>query len=98
MFMRNGYRVTEIVGITRNQKQPISLYSHLHSSHEKEYGSDTGETLKALDSVASCLNRRGIFVFDRGYDSNSIFKHMEKLEQNYVIRLTEKRKIYYKGN
>ena len=35
-----------------------------------------------------------IFVNDRGYDSNEIFKYYWKKKQYFVIRLTEKRKIY----
>lgn len=30
---------------------------------------------------------------DRGYDDNKIFFKLEKLEQDYVIRLTAKRKL-----
>jgi hypothetical protein len=92
-----GYHVTEIVGITKNQKQPISLFSHIHSSKEKEYKSDNEETFKALDEVIAALNREGIFTFDRGYDFNNLFQYMDNKNQNYVIRLTERRKIFYKG-
>ena len=28
-----GYHVTEMVVLTKNEKQPISVYSHIHSSH-----------------------------------------------------------------
>jgi len=92
-----GYHVTEMVGMTKNQKQPISLYSHIHSSMEKEYTSDNAETFKALDTVITALNRKAIFTFDRGYDFNNLFKYMENNEQDYVIRLTEKRNIFYHG-
>ena len=92
-----GYRVTEVVGVTKKQKQPISLYSHIHSSHEKEYKSDNDETFKALAEVIKALDRKGIFTFDRGYDFNRLFQYMEEKEQYYVVRLTEKRILFHDG-
>ncbi len=32
---------------------------------------------------------------DRGYDDNKIFLKLDELEQDYVIRLTTKRKLLY---
>ena len=31
---------------TKNEKQPISVYSHIHSSHDKNYKSTNEETSK----------------------------------------------------
>jgi hypothetical protein len=35
------------------------------------------------------------FVMDRGYDDNKIFLKLDELNQNYVIRLTAKRKLFF---
>lgn len=92
-----GYIVTEMVAITENKKQPISLFSHIHSSTEREYSSTNTVTYQGLDEVISALNKKATFVFDRGYDMNDLFKYMYKKNQDFVIRLTEKRKLFYKG-
>ena len=39
-------------------------------------------------------NLKGIFVNDRGYDSNEIFRHYFDKEQYFIIRLKENRKVY----
>ena len=39
-------------------------------------------------------NLKGIFVNNRGYDSNDIFNYYFSKRQYFEIRLTEKRKIY----
>ena len=94
-----GYHHTEIVGLTNNFKQPISLFSKIHSSIQKEYISNNNVTYEGLNSVVTLLNERslqGTFVLDRGYDSNDIFNYFFNKNQHFVIRLTEKRKIYYK--
>ena len=94
-----GYHHTEIVGLTNNFKQPISLFSKIHSSTQKEYISNNNITYEGLNFVVTLLNERslqGTFVLDRGYDSNDIFNYFFNKNQHFVIRLTEKRKIYYK--
>lgn len=92
-----GYHHTEIIGLTQNNRQPISIYSKLHSSNSKDYISANDETFKALDTVINILNDRnikGIFVNDRGYDVNEIFKYYIRRNQNFIIRLKENRVVY----
>ena len=92
-----GYHHTEIVGLTKEMKQPISIFSKIHSSTQKEFISNNRITYEGLDKVVYLLDERnlkGIFVNDRGYDSNDIFNYYFSKKQYFVIRLTEKRKIY----
>lgn len=92
-----GYHHTEIIGLTQNNRQPISVYSKLHSSKSKEYISANDETFKALDTVINILddrNIKGIFVNDRGYDVNELFKYYFRRNQNFIIRLKENRLVY----
>ena len=93
-----GYHVTEIVGLTENMKQPISMFSKIHSSTSKDYMSDNAVTFEAIDSVRSLLDERGLkgtFVSDRGYDNNRIFNYYFEKKQYFVIRLKENRKVYF---
>ncbi len=68
-----GYHHTEIVGLTQNIRQPISVFSKIHSSTQKDYVSTNTITFEGIDKVVEMLDKRklkGIFVNDRGYDSN----------------------------
>ena len=92
-----GYHVTEIVGLTKNKKQPISIFSKVHSSVSKEFISANSITFEGLNKIISILqekNIKGTFVNDRGYDNNEIFKYYFKQKQNFIIRLKENRKVY----
>ena len=40
---------------------------------------------------------RATFVVDRGYDDNKMFLKLDDLKQDYVIRLTAKRKLFFHG-
>jgi hypothetical protein len=90
-----GYHMTEAVFLTPDN-QPVSLYSHVHSSHEKEFISDKKEKQKAINRVVSTVGK-ATFVMDRGYDSNSIFNYLSKKNQRYIVRLTTKRKVLFHG-
>ena len=92
-----GYHVTEIVGLTKNMKQPISLYTKIHSSTQKDFISANDVTLEGIEKVVKELNKReqkGIFVNDRGYDNNLMFNYYYDKKQYFIIRLKENRKVY----
>ena len=92
---KKGYHVTEAVAITRS-KQPVSIFSRIHSSSEKDYISANTVTFEAIEQSVKLLGK-ATFVMDRGYDDNKMFLKMDDLRQDYVIRLTAKRKVLYHG-
>ena len=94
--IQKGYHVTEITTISGKRKQPFSLFSHIHSSHEKDYVSANAITYTALEKTMAHFPD-STYVFDRGYDMNDLFKFMYKHEGNFIVRLTEKRNIFFKG-
>ena len=40
---------------------------------------------------------KATFVMDRDYDDNKMFLKLDELKQDYVIRLTAKRKLFFHG-
>ena len=38
---------------------------------------------------------KATFIMDRGYDDNKMFLKLDSLKQDYVIRLTEKRRLFF---
>lgn len=75
---------------------PVSIFSRIHSSAEKGYKSANSITFSAIKTGAQ-LFEKATFVMDRGYDDNKMFTKLEELRQNYVIRLTQKRKLFFHG-
>jgi hypothetical protein len=49
--LEKGYCVTEMVSLTKKERHPMSIYSHIHSSLEKNYKSTNEETFKGIDQV-----------------------------------------------
>lgn len=88
-----GYHVTEACVLTTNN-HPVSIFSRIHSSEEKDYKSANTITFDAIHQGAA-LFQKATFAMDRGYDDNKMFLKLDELAQDYVIRLTAKRKLYY---
>lgn len=86
-----GYHVTEACVMTNNG-HPVSIFSELHSSKQKGYKSTNTVTFAAIEKGADLFNK-ATFVMDRGYDDNKMFLKLDELKQDYVIRLTRRRKL-----
>ena len=90
---KKGYHVTEATVLTHNQ-HPVSIFSEIHSSTEKNFTSINDITFSAIERGCAMFGK-ATFVMDRGYDDNKIFLKLDSLKQDYVIRLTAKRKLLY---
>ena len=90
-----GYHVTEACVLTKSN-HPVSFFSEIHSSKEKSFISTNDVTFSAMERRAAMFGR-ATFVVDRGYDDNKMFLKLDDLKQDYVIRLTAKRKLFLHG-
>ena len=88
-----GYHVTEACVMTKSN-HPVSIYSKIHSSLEKNFTSANDITFEAIER-GKALFGKATFVMDRGYDDNKMFLKLDELKQDYVIRLTAKRKLFF---
>lgn len=90
-----GYFTSEAIALSANRKEPISLITRLYSPSEKEFISENAECLNMLDVLKETLGSKGIYVFDRGFDSNDNFKYFleEKNSRRFLIRLKKNRHV-----
>lgn len=93
----NGYYVTEATALTETN-HPVSIFSEVWSPESPEFTSG-GEFAYTKKAINSCVARLGhaTFVMDRGYDDNDVFRLLEKLAQNYVIRVKPNRNVRVNG-
>lgn len=90
---KKGYHVTEACVLTTNN-HPVSIFSRIHSSAEKDYKSTNTITFDAIKQGVALFSK-ATFCMDRGYDDNKMFLKLDELKQNYVIRLKSNRKLLY---
>ena len=93
----NGYHVCEATILTKNEKQPISVYSKIYSCKSKNFKSKNTYTLESIKAVEEVASDKFTGVFDRGYDDNKIYDYMSKEKRKFVIRLDDERTLLFKG-
>ena len=87
------YHVTEACVLTTSN-HPVSIFSRIHSSSEKDYKSANTITFSEMEQGATLFDK-ATFSMDRGYDDNKMFLKLHELKQDYVIRLKSNRKLLY---
>ena len=95
----NGYMVCEYVALTEKTQTPVSLYSKIYSTTSDSFMSENDETMKGEDIVNKKLKGTGkipIYVRDRGYDANEIFKKDIDEDNKFVTRLEGNRYLLFK--
>ena len=90
---KKGYHVTEACVLTTSN-HPVSIFSKIHSSTEKDYKSANTITFDAMKQGAALFGK-ATFCMDRGYDDNKMFLKLDALNQDYVIRLKSNRELLY---
>lgn len=93
----NGYHVCEATVLTKNEKQPISIYSQIYSCKSKGFKSMKNYTFESIKATESLVGENFTGVFDRGYDDNKIYDYMSKNNHKFVIRLDDERTLLFKG-
>lgn len=93
---KKGYHVTEACVLTTSN-HPVSIFSKIHSSTEKDYKSANTITFDAMEQGAALFGK-ATFCMDRGYDDNKMFLKLDSLNQDYVIRLKSNRKLFFTIN
>lgn len=93
----NGYHVCEAVILTKNEKQPISVYSKIYSCQSGGFKSMNEYTKQSIEKVRNVVNRKCNMIFDRGYDDNKLIDFIDKNEDYFVIRMENKRNFLFKG-
>lgn len=95
--VKPGYHMCEATMLSKEEKQPISLYSKIYSSKSKNYKSNKAYTIESINKVRRVLNKNFIGVLDRGYDDNKIIEELDKNSDKFVIRMNDRRTFLFKG-
>ena len=92
-----GYHICEAVILTKNEKQPVSVYSRIYSCKSDNFISKNNYTFESIDSVNKTLGRKFTGIFDRGYDDVKIINYIEKTNNDFVIRMKDNRQFIFKN-
>lgn len=93
----NGYHVCEATILTKNEKQPLSIYSKIYSCKSKTFESKNKYTMESITAAEELVGDNFIGIFDRGYDDNKIFQYMSINNHKFVVRVDDERTLLFKG-
>ena len=93
----NGYHVCEATILTKNEQQPISIYSKIYSCKSKDFQSKNTYTLESIKAVEELAGDRFTGIFDRGYDDKKLLNYMSNGNRKFVVRLNDDRQLLFKG-
>ncbi len=90
-----GYWTIHVNAAELNQRQITPLYQSLHSQEAPDFGSQNKQILEAIHMVSKHIQKRGIWVIDRGGDRNVLYHKLLKESYRFIIRQKGDRKILY---
>ena len=92
-----GYHTIGVIALTPEKKQPISVYTKVYTTTEKDFISADDETIKVLRFLGKHFKRNNIRAFDRGYDANVYYERLIDNHEKFIIRAKKNRSVIYKG-
>jgi hypothetical protein len=81
----NGYWLIEVEG-HQNTGQRFGIWLDVFSQKEKDFISQNSKIIEVLEQVSKAAKRRGISVFDRGFDAKELMLKMDELFDQYIVR------------
>lgn len=91
-----GYWLANVIGYNQSGAELVPMYSKLYS-FEKGTMSENREIIEAVDMVMGAVKKEVTWVLDRGADRPILIDHFLGKASHFIIRLTKRRKLFYKG-
>ena len=90
-----GYWTIHVNAAELNQQEVIPLYQALHSQEAPDFISQNKQILEAIRMVSKHIQKRGIWVIDRGGDRNVLYHKFLQEGFRFIVRQKGDRKILY---
>lgn len=90
-----GYWTCNVIGTDLESNKVTPLYQSLYSQDSPEFTSENDEILKAITLMGKQIDKRGVWVMDRGADRERLYQKLLKEEYRFIIRLVGTRDLIY---
>ncbi|MGC9424161.1 transposase [Vibrio sp.] len=92
-----GYWSCLAVACEAGKRRMIPLHHRIWSSSAPDFVSENHQIHEIINTISEAVNKRGIYVIDRGGDRNKIYKHLLSNELEFIIRMVGKRDLVVRG-
>jgi len=93
----NGYWTCNVVGTEVEGSTIVPLVGRLYSAQAPGFLSENHEILTVVNKVARAVNKRGLWVIDRGGDRRNLIVPMLNRQLRFLIRLIGNRTVLWAG-
>jgi len=93
----NGYWTMGAVALTSENSQPIPVYEKLYPCKKQGGAGFVVETANALQKLRDNFDSSIPRVFDRGFDSDVLFKELFANNESFILRANQNRVAVHKG-
>ncbi len=90
---KQGYWLNQITGYNPLTRETFPVLLDMYSAKEKEFDSSNTETINLVDKAISVIGKDGLWVMDRGYDRNIMFKHFLDKSLDFMVRMKSTRDL-----
>ena len=91
----DGYWVCNVIGAEADRDKIVPMYQHLYSAEAPDFVSENDEILKCVDAIVGHIERRGIWVMDRGGDRGDLIRPFLQRRIRFLIRLVGDRHLIF---
>lgn len=91
--IKPGYWLNQITGYNPSNCETFPVLLDMYSSKEKGFESSNTETINLIDKAISVTGKEGLWVMDRGYDRNIMFKYLLNKELDFMVRMKSTRDL-----
>ena len=91
--LKQGYCLNQITGYNPLTRETFPVLLDMYSAKEKEFESSNTETINLVDKAIRVIGKDGLWVMDRGYDRNIIFKHFLDMPLDFMVRMKSTRDL-----
>lgn len=93
----DGYWTCDAIAVEAGESEITPLYHELYSQKAPDFESENSQILKCITAISDKVNKRGVYVLDRGGDRNNIIIPLIERELRFLIRLVGNRHLIYRG-
>lgn len=91
----DGYWVCNVIGAEADRDKIVPMYQHLYSAEAPDFVSENDEILRCVDAIIGHIERRGIWVMDRGGDRGDLIRPFLQRRIRFLIRLVGDRHLIF---
>jgi hypothetical protein len=88
---KRGWHLLEVEAIVGKGKRHIPLWLELFSVSRRGYKSTWTIIEKGIRTVVECVGTSGLWIFDRGFDSERFFQFLGEVKVTFLTRVNAKR-------